>query len=223
MHLLKKLTTLLFFIGCGQILFAQTKTVDTKNYKHELGLNVTNLLTDLLGNNNRTDAGIYLISYKRVDENKALRVGLGINLNFKSENSFGSNLTLNNQNFQLRIGKEKRHSLSSKFQYYLGFDGILGYKSEESSAASSTGTIIQSDIVYTIGTGPVLGFQFALYERLLIGTEGSLYAAYNNNSISFKNAFVISGRPAILPPNKDAKIFTMQTNLPKFLFIILKF
>jgi hypothetical protein len=223
MHPLKKLTTLLLFIGFGQSLFAQTKTVDIKNYKHELGLNVTNLLTDLLGNNNRTDAGVYLISYKRVNEDKALRVGFGINLNFKSENSFSANLTLNNQNFQLRIGQEKRHSLSSKFQYYLGFDGILGYKLEESSAASSTGTIIQSDNLFTIGAGPVLGFQFALYERLLIGTEGSLYAAYNYNSVSFRNAFAIPGRSTITPPNKDAKIFTMQTNLPKFLFIILKF
>jgi hypothetical protein len=223
MQLLKKLTTLLLFIGLFQPVFGQTKTAETIVYKHELGLNVTNLLTDLLGNNNRTDAGVYLLSYKFVNNNKAIRVGLGVNLNFKKENSFGSELMLTNQNFQLRIGQEKRHSLSSKFQYYTGFDGIVGYKLEESSASVATGTVIQSDKLLTIGTGPVLGFQFALYERLLIGTEGSLYAAYNISTVDFRSGIATTGKPAILPPNKDAKIFTMQTNLPKFLFIILKF
>lgn len=222
MPLTKKLTLFLNCFLFAACLFAQEKQENEdkpKTFKHELGLNVTNLLTDLLGNNNRTDAGDYLISYKKVNGNKAFRMGATINFSIKKENVFNSNNTLTNQNFQLRLGKEWQHNLSSKLQYYFGGDGIVGFKSEQSSATINNGTIIQTDKVFVVGGGPVLGFQFALLDRLLLGTEGALYAALNKNSTDFNSAPISS----LQIPSKNSEGLNVQTHLPKFLFLILKF
>ncbi len=205
---------------CGLMLkcgFSQTKTASKIDFQHELGLNVTNLLTDLLGNNNRTDPGLYLLSYKKVNGNKALRMGATINFSVKDQNTLSFNTRLANQNFQLRIGRETRQSISTRFQYYYGFDGIAGFQQEQSIANVNSGSIVQTDQIITIGGGPVLGFQFVLYDRLLIGTEGSFYAAYNTNSTDFKSF------GSLTIPSRSSKGLNLQTNLPKFLFLIVKF
>jgi hypothetical protein len=208
-----------FFLMCS---FAQKKTSENKTEKkpiqHEFGLNVTSLLTDLLGNNNRTDAGNYLISYKRVSNNKALRIGLTTNFSLKKEQSFSFQTQLLNQNLQLRLGRETRQNISPKFIYYYGLDGIAGYKQEQSNATTATLNVLQTDLTLTIGGGPILGFQYALFDKLLIGTEGSLYAAYFQSSVKFNNF----GSTAVFP-SKNATGVNFQTNLPKFLFLIVKF
>lgn len=218
--------TINLFLLCWVIphdIFAQITPTKPKEYRHELGLNVTNLITDLLGNNNRTDAGVYLLSYKFVKNNKAIRLGATTNFSFNKERSrSGFSVNLNNQNFQVRVGQETRYNISSRLQYYVGFDGIAGYRLEESAATTVSSSIIQSDKSLSIGLGPVIGFQFTIYDRLLIGTEGSLYAAYNVNSTKFSETFFQTPRQS-LPPNKDANVASLQTNLPKFLFLILKF
>ena len=222
MLLTKKITLSLIGFLLTACLFAQEKQENenkSKTFKHELGLNVTNLLTDLLGNNNRTDAGDYLISYKKVNGNKAFRMGATINFSIKKEDIFNSNNTLTNQNFQLRLGKEWRHNLSSKLQYYFGVDGIIGYKSEQSSATVNIGTIIQTDKAFSLGGGPVLGFQFALLDRLLLGTEGALYAAFNKNDVNFSGFGINTSQF----PAKNSQGINLQTHLPKFLFLIIKF
>jgi hypothetical protein len=224
MQLVKTISLYFLCLSIPQGLFAQITPTKPKEYKHELGLNVTNLLTDLLGNNNRTDAGVYLLSYKFVKGNKAIRIGATTNFAFKKEKSItNSTIDLNNQNFQLRVGQETRHNLSPRLQYYVGFDGIAGYRFEESAATINFNTLIQSDKILLLGLGPVLGFQFTIYDRLQIGTEGSLYAAYSAGSTKFSENFFRGGGGQILPPNKESNVFNLQTNLPKFLFLILKF
>ncbi len=219
MLLIQKTTLILFWVFMAQFGFSQQKEPKNMTLQHELGLNVTNLLTDLLGNNNRTDAGVYLLSYKKVKSNRALRIGATINFSVKNQNNLNVSSSLTNQNFQLRIGRETRQNLSTKFQYYYGLDFIGGFQQEQSSATAGSGQIIQTDKVFTIGGGPVLGFQFAIYDRLLIGTEGSLYAAYNKSSVDFK-AFTTG---SVVFPNKKSEGMNIQTNLPKFLFLIVKF
>ena len=217
--MIKKTTITLFCCCLATLVFCQTKTTDKKDFSNELGLNVTNLLADLLGNNNLTSPGSYLISYKRLKGNKALRVGGTINYSLKNQSDFGFNSNLINQNFQLRIGRETRQSISPRFQYYYGMDGIVGFQQEQSSVKVNGGQVIQTDKILTLGGGPVLGFQFALYDRLLIGTEGSLYAAYSKNSVDFQTFNISSANF----PSKNTTGLNIQTNLPKFLFLIVKF
>jgi hypothetical protein len=214
----KKLLSALFILLLTHILSAQDDAPQPeKKLKHELGLNVTNLITDLLGNNNRSDPGTYLLSYKRLNGRSALRVGLNVNYSLTQErfNGFDNNLT--NQNIQLRLGKEWRHDIVKRFQYYFGVDALAGYQSEQSAANVSGSTIIQKDEVVLVGVGPVLGFQFAIYEKLLIGTEGSLYATFNRTSTDF------STFGSIPIPDRSANGLKIQTGLPKSLFLILKF
>ena len=217
--MIKKITLLLNCLVFVSALDAQVETAKPKAFKHELGLNVTSLLTDLLGNNNRTDAGNYLITYKKVKDNTAFRMGVGINVSVKNDNTRNFNIQLNNQNFQLRLGKEWRHSISSKLQYYFGADGLVGSRREENNGAVNTGVIIQSDNTFIVGGGPVLGFQFALYDKLLLGTEGALYANFNRTTRDFQT-FNISSAAF---PSKKSDGFDLQMQLPKFLFLILKF
>ncbi|MBL7818631.1 MAG: hypothetical protein JNL70_26765 [Saprospiraceae bacterium] len=220
--MLKKLTLTLLLGFAFHSLFAQKKEATNKNFTNELGLNVTNLLTDLLGNNNRTDAGQYLLSYKKeLKDNKYLRLGATVNFSLSNQNTQFFSTELRNQNFQFRIGRETRQELSKRLQYYYGLDGIIGYKAEESVGVTSTSQIKQTDKNFIVGGGPLLGFQFALYERLLIGTEGSFYVAYNVSSTDF-DQLSIGGGSSVIPPKKSTGI-NAQTNLPKFLFLILKF
>ena len=217
--LIKKILLSVLIILLVSGLFAQGKSDRKKELVHELGLNVTSLLTDLLGNNNRVETGDYLISYKKLTGNTAFRVGLTANFSIKKEDNFNFNNSLTNQNFQLRMGKEWRHAIASKLEYYFGVDGIVGTKLEQSSATVSGGIIIQSNRLTTLGGGPVLGFQYALFDRLLLGTEGALYAALSRNTIDFQS-FNSSG--GLIPPKKSDGL-DVQTHLPKFLFLILKF
>ena len=218
MYLTKKPTLFALFLFLTHLCFAQKETDKPKKIQHELGLNVTNLLTDLLGNNNRTDPGVYLISYKRLVGNKAFRLGAAFNFSLKNDNTFSFSSQLNNQNFQLRLGRETRQNLSSRFQYYYGLDGITGYQQEQSNVATQTSIITQTDHNFTIGGGPILGFQFAIFDKLLIGTEGSLYAVYSDSSTKFVN--VNSSAPI---PSRASSGVIVQTTLPKFLFLIVKF
>lgn len=217
--LIKKILLFVLSVLLVSTLFAQGKSDRKKEPVHELGLNVTSLLTDLLGNNNRVETGDYLISYKKLNGNTAFRVGVTANFSIKKEDNFNFNNNLTNQNFQLRMGKEWRHSIAPKLEYYFGADGIMGTKLEQSSASISGGVIIQSNRLITLGGGPVLGFQYALFERLLLGTEGALYAALSRNKIDFQTFNVSSGQI----PSKKSDGLDIQTHLPKFLFLILKF
>jgi hypothetical protein len=214
----KNLLLVLFTLFMTHIISAQEDAPPPeKKLKHEVGLNVTNLITDLLGNNNRSDPGTYLLSYKRLNSRTAFRLGLNINYTLNQErfNGFDNNLT--NQNFQIRLGKEWRHDIVKRFQYYFGVDGLVGYQSEQSAANVNGAMIIQKDEVLLVGVGPVLGFQFAIYDKLLIGTEGSLYATFNKASTDFTTF------GSIPIPDRSSNGLKIQTGLPKSLFLILKF
>jgi hypothetical protein len=213
----KPVLVLLAFLLTTFLIAQNDAPTEGKTLKNEFGLNVTNLIVDLLGNNNRSDPGTYLLSYKRLNGRTAFRLGLNVNftLNQQRFNGFDNNLT--NQNLQLRLGKEWRHDIAKRFQYYFGVDGLAGYQSEQSAANVNGATIIQKDEVALLGVGPVLGFQFALYEKLLIGTEGSLYATFNKASTDFTTFG--SG----LIPARSSNGIKIQTGLPKSLFLILKF
>jgi hypothetical protein len=214
----KKLLSALFILFLTHILSAQEDAPQPeKKLKHELGLNVTNLITDLLGNNNRSDPGTYLISYKRLNGNSAFRMGLNVNYSLSQQRFGGFDNNLTNQNLQLRLGKEWRYDIVKRFQYYFGVDGLAGYQSEQSAANVNGSTIIQKDEVVLVGVGPVLGFQFAIYEKLLIGTEGSLYATFNRTSTNFTTF------GSIPIPDRSSNGLIIQTGLPKSLFLILKF
>jgi hypothetical protein len=217
MQLFKTINLVLLCSFLSHGIYAQTTRADTSLWKHEFGLNVTDLITSFLGTK-PTDAAGYMFSYKSVKGNKATRLGATVNFAFTKTDKSSGEVKLNNQNFQLRFGKETRHNLSSRFQYYWGFDGILGYKLLESASNFNSGSFIQSNKTITVGAGPVLGFQFMLYERLLVGTEGSLYAAYNTNTTGFSGAAF--GTP---PKGITEKDFILQPNLPKFLYLIVKF
>jgi hypothetical protein len=221
MHLIKKKS--LLFALCFALfscLSAQEKTDSVKTPQHEFGLNVTGLITNLIGSNNQTDLGAYLISYKHLKGNKAFRLGATANIAYRRDNTLSFETKLNSQNLQLRMGQETRHPLSKRSQYYFGFDGVIGYRLEESTGITNFSTIIQKDEVFSIGLGPVVGFQFAIYDHLLIGTEGSLYAVFNKSSITFTDSKNSNNNTI---PKRESNLTSLQTTLPKFIFVILKF
>jgi hypothetical protein len=221
MFFMKKYTLLTLALLCILTAKAQEKKDNGKAMTRELGLNVTSLLTDLLGNSNRGDAGLYLLSYKKLTGTSAFRLGLALNFKFDKESSRFNN-TLVNQNVQVRMGKEWRHDITPKLQYYFGVDGIAGFVSEESAAVTTNSSITQKDRLLRLGAGPVLGFQFALYDRLLIGTEGSLYATFNSRKVSFQTQSFGGPTPQPIPERSNTGA-AVQTNLPTSLFLILKF
>ncbi len=234
MRFKNKLMLLIAIYAFGNNLFSLSaqslndSTLSKVIFKNEIGLNVTSLLTDLLGNNNLTEAGDYLLTYKKLNSkgSGALRMGFGIF--YKTETSSVSNFdnNLTDQKFNLRIGYEWRENISKRLLYYFGVDGLVGFSQEQSNLISNTFNIRQDDTSLKIGGGPVLGFQFTIFDRMLVGIEGALYASAINQNLKFTGFNFGNPNPGggnIVPPARSSTGFEVRTLLPKHLFLILKF
>ena len=187
--------------------------------KHEFGVNMTSILSTVLGNElNGFDPGRFPISYKRLfKNNKALRLGLGGNINIKNSDNFFS--AENSQNAVIaRIGFEKRWLFDKRWMAYAGVDLMIDYSSEKSFVITQVDAVLLSINRKGVGIGPVYGLQFAITRRLVLGTEGSLYAFYHkeeeNSEFSFSPGF---------GEQMTSHTFAAELSVPKWLYFVLRF
>lgn len=157
------------------------------DHHHEVGADVTKLLLSAIGNAaTLVQDNPHLISYKyRLANGNALRTGLGLELD--NLNRPGTRLDVNRQSFSGRLGYEWRKYLEKRWVAFFGLDLLASYSSENAFTDGNN----PAEIIFTnrqFGGGPVIGLQFALNKRLMIGTEASLYASYQEDvqSVEFE-------------------------------------
>lgn len=193
--------------------------------QHEVGINITNLLVNVLGNDgNVNDVDFNDIVYRRIKGNKALRIGFGVRLlvNQLDETNSPGTTQLKDINMTLSIGKEFRKNVGKKWLYYGGIMAYLNGGSSQSetliqdSSSGMLSRISASSWNLGIGAGPIVGFQFNINDHLSLGSQGAFIMFFSNRYHSL-NSYVV-------PEEKSSTFtFTANTLLPSLLFLNLQF
>lgn len=180
----------------------------------EIGLNVTSLVTRIVGNSGQEITPTYALSVKRrMKENRYFRSAFGLDVsNSNSEIELDEKSSL----MGARIGIEKRIEAARNFYFYYGIDVIGSYFKETIS-----NQVLQIDEQMTsIGGGPVFGFHYSITESIALELESNLtiYSSWTTNETKFID-------PTFpFPSEKDNKNgFGASINLPQWLFFIVKF
>lgn len=192
-------------------------------YKNEIGINVTNVLGNLLSLNPNNAKSPYGITYRRHLGKTSFRSGYNVNITNSSEEDFsnGNFITrkLNILTIDTRFGLEKHLLLSKKFLFSYGFDVLFGYVKENSEInefnfGSSTFTSDQNTL--GVGLGPVLRFEYKISDRLFISTESSFYGYYSKTTETLN----INGNVSNEPEKSSSNL---KLELPQSLFFNISF
>jgi len=175
---MKKIILTLTAISLTCFLFGQTTTLDTtkKEYKNVVGLDATGLLRQFFNLNTSSYYSYpYIISYKRIFKNNALRVSAGGNFynNNGSTNDTLVGKTTRNE-FNAGVGFEHYSYISKRWNIYFGADAIVNYRNYDQQSSRTASTSYRyTQTTYGFGASPLLGIQFIINSRLSVATETS--------------------------------------------------
>ena len=225
---MKFYSLLVIFVCFATFALAQKKSQDVPafyTYTHELGINVTNVLGNVLSLNPNNASSPYGLTYRRHWKKISFRSGINFKF-FSDENSdfVGGNFQLKklkNTNLDLRIGLEKHFPLSSKVLLSYGADILGGYETEFSSVeeftVNGTNQFFSSDErTLGMGAGPMLRLEYKITPHLFISTEASFYGYIRRTNEQLSINGIISEEPL----KTD---YTIELQLPQSLFVNIAF
>ena len=221
----------------GQI----SDTLNKKGVNHFVGVQANALLKQLfnLSNNNTNPANPYVLTYAFISKKNGwgAHIGLGYESKKIKDVLSPSNKISKSQNLAVRVGVEKRITLGKKFSASFGFDCL---KNNTFSSTNSTNvTNIQSGIDSSIsvvnssakgyGAGFQLGINYAVTEKILLGTETSYYfmkenERENSTTTSYLRSFFQgqSNSASYTNSNTELKTKKFGLNLPVVIYLIIK-
>lgn len=198
------------------LIYLNLSAQQKKVYKNDIGINVTSLLSEVIGlGNNNTNVPTFNLTYRRSGNNKAFRISAHAGLDKSSDfnSNTGTNIFLEEKDFRLRLGFEKHLPLSQKFTLIYGLDVLGTY--ETSLSESSTG--FENDIkIISAGAGPVIRFEYKLSDRISLMTESTLYFIKGNESDVVK----FFGQ---VQTSSDNSKYSLTTQIPSVLFLNVHF
>jgi hypothetical protein len=182
----------------AQIVDTLNSNQSTKKINHEIGINATSLLKQVVSlSNTNLPVLPYDLTYKLIFKKSAIRIGFGVNYSntsvkttTTSSSQTGPNpieeipTTSKSTNIFYRVGWEKRYPVHSRLMVCWGADiiGQVGNSSAQSSTSfnnlpqSFSQTKSNDDTKLTgVGLGVVGGFQFFISKRISVYTEVPLY------------------------------------------------
>jgi hypothetical protein len=162
---------------------------ETQKMKNDIGFNTNIVLNGILN----SSGGPFVFMYKRqLDDNKALRYGLALNMSLSSPSGFLNNSS-DQSSFSVNpsFGKEWQSSLSKRWIWYRGVDirGIIN-QNKFSNYFNGNQTFERENLAYGISFSPLIGVRFAITNRLYAATEANFSIGYNfekSTSKSFIN------------------------------------
>jgi len=207
---------LIFLVVFFSTKLAYTQNTDDnqKSYKNDVSINITALLGNALSIND-DDTGVpYAISYRRIFSGWGLRLSASGNVSNASTNEFGFRSDLNRTSTELRLGYERIHKLSQRFEITYGLDVTGSYLSEKSEVFNQGGSFSQNQKQWLVGGGPAIRFMFNLNKRIIFHTESTLYfKTGQNNTENFNSAI----------PDRNQDLFLIDLAMPQALFITIAF
>lgn len=178
-----KRSFLLCIFACFlQPLFAREMPIDSltpvKKQKFEIGLNITNTISSLVGStSNSLTTDPYLLSLRFGGEKRRLRMALNFRVKSSDTGDFNAVVT-KETNLNYRIGFESVHPVSRRFALYWGLDAVMDGHLEDVENDIFGGKATLHNRLWGFGGGPVLGVQWRVHPRVVFSTESSMYAIY---------------------------------------------
>jgi hypothetical protein len=229
MEIMKKYLLLCCLILTALFTQAQSESTEAREFKNEIGIDLTLLLSNLFGWNQGYPIydiypyyygyqvpNSYLFSYRRYFGNSALRFGAGADLqNSDTENNTGSYDAISkSMRADARIGYEFISRIGEHFRVFIGADIVTHstkYESEiiygdlNSDYSSSTSTLL-------VGGGPLIGLSWMITGRLKLSTEASLHFLTGNSETE-----TIYMETPELNSTSTTKMDKLSANYPMFL------
>lgn len=178
-----KLHLILFFL-LPACLFAQSAVSDSASSpakRIEIGLNITNTLTSVLGNNGGLTTDPYLLSLRFGQfDRRRWRAGLNFRVHWKSDvDNSGFAVNEKETSCDLRFGHEWVKPMSRQLAFFWGLDAVFNFQMTEVGSNSFLGNGFVQTQTWGFGGGPVMGLQWRITPRIALTTECSLYAVYH--------------------------------------------
>lgn len=163
---------------------SQTDNI-TKLHRHELGADITGLLSQFFNLNSSNIAynvpqPTYLLTYRYYVKKSNIRCGVGGYYDKSSVPGYtinGQEKTFYNtvNQFAFRIGYEFISNLSKKWQAFYGLDFRPSFSKQTNEAWFSNAGYLNGLVNNTTqyGFAPLLGFRFRLNDRVSLTTESS--------------------------------------------------
>jgi hypothetical protein len=171
---------ILFLLFLHYELFAQseksTQLVTFYDYKNEVGVNTTALLSNLLSftKDDGTTFGVY---YARHIRKFTFRIGANVFTDSRSTFDTLGERVLRDQNHGVRLSFEKNIQLSNRFMMHAGIDLLGRYVSSYSTLGNFFSNSIEN---ISAGGGPALRIVYKPHKRILLMTESILQGEYGN-------------------------------------------
>lgn len=203
------------FLLALSLVFGEISGQKTVKYDNDIGINVTSLLSQVIGLNENEENTFFSVQYRRSSAKYGFRFSGYADVDKKEDSdvSTGSTLTLKDQDFRIRAGIEKVMPLTGKFSLAYGMDIIGLY--EVSHSTSSSGFVNEISLIRT-GAGPALRFMYQLSDRISLMTESTLYYL----SGSKKDVLTLNG---IVQNESRSTTYSLSTRIPSVLFINVHF
>ncbi len=181
---MKKIILTLTVIIITSCLYGQVTYPDTtkKECKNVIEVNITGLIGQFLNLNTMGyySYSPYMMSYKRIFKNCAIRLGVG---GSTSSSEVTNNDTLHGKsiynNYNVGLGYEHYSYLTKRWTLYFGIDAIAShmlhiYENDYSTTSSTKDRSTNC----SFGASPFVGLVFRLNSRLSLSTETSYDISY---------------------------------------------
>jgi hypothetical protein len=203
-----------------------------KKHRHELGADITGLLSQFFNLNAsninyQNNIPTYYITYRYHLKKSNIRFGVGGSYYKTSISGYkvdGEDKVFYNSqtNYSLRIGYEFVSELSKKWQAFYGLDFRPTVSNNDNQAQfSNAGYIIGYKAKSTTyGFAPLLGFRFRINDRVSITTEASF--SYNIQNSSNQRTYKSQDNSTYpnMPDDKEVKSTNVAASFSQPIFLI---
>ena len=182
----------------------------SKNSDVEIGLNITTTLAGFFNSGSSSIIDPYLLSLKIGKKDKFFRAGAVFEIKNSLPADFNTPLLTKEQVYNLRLGFEKRTTISKHFRAHWGMDAILQYEIASTENQFSNDVIFLKSWEAGFGGGPILGLAYVINQRMYLSTEAAIYAVYNSGEAELVDIF---GRNV-----QQSKSFQITPMIPNSLY-----
>jgi hypothetical protein len=212
-------TTATLVMACVSLYCSAQSDSVTRTAEHYVGLQANQLLRQLL-NFSGNASGVnnpYLINYSVVESSSKMGVNIGFGYNIdqaKTGDITNERDSKTNELF-LRVGFEKKMSLSKRWLLGLGADVLLQKEKSETTSKTIFGN--GKSVINTtsnqngFGGGPRCTLSYFITNRILIGTE----ATYYFKSLTSKGKVVSAITNLEFDPNTGEQVNLTRTEATK--------
>ncbi|MFN8116339.1 MAG: hypothetical protein U0W65_09515 [Bacteroidia bacterium] len=164
--------------------FGQGTSIDTTKKEHNniISIDATGLLRQFfnLNTNNYYPYTPYILTYRRVIKNNAIKLAVGADISINKGTSNDSLKSSGERNsYNVALGIEHYKYLNKRWNFYYGIDAVYQYSTNKSKYPRTTTTYYESSSESkSYGIAPTLGILFRITNRMSLSTETSYSISY---------------------------------------------